>query len=41
MSEAVIDAVKAGVDIESEVPEVHQRMKLARAKIVRASAGDQ
>jgi hypothetical protein len=35
MSEAVIEAVKDGVDIESEVPEVHRRMKLARAKIVR------
>jgi len=35
MSEAVLLAVKDGVDIESEVPEVHRRMKLARAKIVR------
>jgi len=35
MSEAVIAAVKEGIDIEIEVPEVHRRMKLARAKIVR------
>jgi len=34
MSEAVLEAVKAGVDIETEVVEVHRRMKLARQKIV-------
>jgi hypothetical protein len=35
MSEAVVEAVKDGVDIESEVSEVHRRMKLARSKVVR------
>ena len=33
MSEAVIQAVKDGVDIETEIPEVHYRMKIARSKI--------
>jgi hypothetical protein len=31
--EAVLVAVKDGVDIEAEVPEIHRRMKLARQKI--------
>jgi hypothetical protein len=35
MSEAVIVAVRDGVDIENEVPEVHRRMKIAKLKIYR------
>lgn len=33
MSEAVVQAVKDGVDIELEVSEVHRRMRIARRRI--------
>ena len=33
MSEAVLVAVRDGVNIESEVPEVHRRMAAAKQKI--------
>jgi hypothetical protein len=33
MAEAVLLALREGVNIESEVPEVHRRMKLARQKV--------
>jgi hypothetical protein len=33
MAEAVLVAVRDGVSIENEVPEVHRRMKLARQKV--------
>lgn len=36
MSEAVIQAVKDGVDIDLEVPEVHRRMRIAKRKIHRS-----
>jgi hypothetical protein len=33
--EAVLAAVKDGVDIEAEVPELHRRMKIARQSVYR------
>lgn len=33
MSDAVLQAVRDGVDLEREVPEVHRRMKIAARKI--------